>query len=163
MVTTREADVLDTRETPRTEALRVLEHEIAVLLGRVRRVVAERAALVHPELGSTGYSVLGALQESGPLRATDLAAMFSLDKGALSRIIHHLLELGLVERRPDPADGRASLVQLTHHGRERMQAVTEQRRELFAAKLADWGADELDDLAARLARYNAALERRLHS
>ena len=40
----------------------------------------------------------------------------------MSRQLRALEELGLVARAPDPADGRASLVQLTEEGRERFRA-----------------------------------------
>ena len=73
-------------ESERTEAVQTLEHEIAMLLRRVRRGIAERAGLVHADLNPTSYSLLLTLVDHGPRRARELAEMFALDKGAVSRV-----------------------------------------------------------------------------
>lgn len=141
----------------RDDSLRMLEQEIGIMLRRIRRVMSERAQLVHPDLNATAYLLLGALMESGPMRASVLAETFDLDKGAVSRTVHQLLELGLIERRPDPQDGRASIVQISRPGTRKMNAVAVQRRRYFSKKLSDWEPGDLEDLIASLAKYNAAL------
>ena len=139
--------------------MRGLEHEIGILLRRIRSVIEERAQLVDPGLGSTAYFILGTLTEHGPCRASELAELFSLDKGAVSRVVHHLMELELVERQPDPQDGRASILIATEGARRRMEQVTELRRRQLDEKLGEWGEEELDQFVAQLARYNDALTR----
>ena len=146
-----------TMEAERDEALRDLEHEIGKLLRRVRRGLTERAALVDPSLNATAYPLLITLNEYGPHRAADLADLFALDKGAVSRVVHQLLELGLIERTPDPKDGRASILQVSQLGRERLTALADQRREEFGARLAGWEAENIRDLARGLARFNLAI------
>jgi DNA-binding MarR family transcriptional regulator len=146
-----------TMEAERDEALRDLEHEIGKLLRRVRRGLTERAALVDPSLNATAYPLLITLNEYGPHRAADLADLFALDKGAVSRVVHQLLELGLIERTPDPKDGRASILQVSQLGRERLTALADQRREEFGARLAGWDAENIRDLARGLARFNLAI------
>jgi DNA-binding MarR family transcriptional regulator len=146
-----------TMEAERDEALRDLEHEIGKLLRRVRRGLTERAALVDPSLNATAYPLLITLNEYGPHRAADLADLFALDKGAVSRVVHQLLELGLIERTPDPKDGRASILQVSQLGRERLTALADQRREEFGARLAGWDAENIRDLARGLARLNLAI------
>ena len=49
----------------RTEVLMQLEQELGVLIRRVRRVVAERAVAVHPDLPPASYLMLGYLAEHG--------------------------------------------------------------------------------------------------
>ena len=44
------------------------------------------------------------------MRASAIAEAFGIDKGAISRQVQHLVDLGLVDRTPDPADGRADLL-----------------------------------------------------
>lgn len=141
----------------RDDAVRDLEHEIGKLLRRVRRGLSERAALVDPSLNATAYPLLVTLNEFGPHRAADLADLFALDKGAVSRIVHQLLELGLIERTPDPHDGRASILQVTAKARERMSALADRRREEFGARLAGWEPESIVELAHGLARFNAAI------
>jgi DNA-binding MarR family transcriptional regulator len=141
----------------RDDAIRDLEHEIGRLLRRVRRGLADRAALVDPALSATAYPLLVTLNEFGPHRAAELADMFALDKGAVSRVVHQLLELGLIERTPDPKDGRASILQVSAKGRARMAELAVQRREEFTDKLAGWEPDSIVGLAEGLARFNAAI------
>ena len=55
------------------------------------------------------------------LRMQDLAARAVLSRTRVSRIVGELEAAGYVERRPDPDDGRASLVALTPAGREALR------------------------------------------
>lgn len=138
-------------------AIRSLEHEIGALLRRVRRGLAERAVAVHPELNASSYMMLSMLNEHGARRAADLAELFALDKGSVSRLVHQLLELGLIARSPDPVDRRASILTVTDEAVRRIAAVREGRREHFDDRLAGWDPTDIEDLAERLARFNLAL------
>ncbi|HET6151381.1 MAG TPA: MarR family transcriptional regulator [Marmoricola sp.] len=144
-------------EVRRDEAMSGLEHEIGRLLRRVRRGLADRAAQVDPELNATAYPLLATLAEFGPHRAADLADMFALDKGAVSRVVHQLLELDLIVRTPDPKDGRASILSASEKAMKRLAELVDSRREEFGALLSDWEPDELVDLAKGLARFNASI------
>lgn len=144
-------------DAQREAAVRGLEHEIGRLLRRIRRGLADRAAQVHPELSATAYPLLVTLAEAGPRRAADLADLFALDKGAVSRIVHQLLELGLIDRAPDPQDGRASILSVTPKAEERLAAIVDQRHAEVGERLADWEPRSIAELAAGLARFNAAI------
>ncbi|HEX7717747.1 MAG TPA: MarR family transcriptional regulator [Marmoricola sp.] len=141
----------------RQDAVRSLEHEIGTLLRRIRRGLTERATQVHPELNATSYMLLSTLSEHGGRRAAELAEIFALDKGSVSRLVHQLLELGLVARSPDPVDGRASLLSVTEEAVRRLDRVRGERREHFDDRLDGWDPSEIEDLAAALARFNLAL------
>lgn len=143
----------------RLRTLRQLEHQLGILVRRVKRALAERAALVHPSLLPTSYVVLAWLLDSGPRRSSEIAEAFDLDKGAVSRQVHLLVELGLVDRQADPGDGRATLLTATDEARRRMADVGEKRLAELDERLADWSEDELESLVATFARYNDALER----
>lgn len=140
------------------QSIRDLEREMGVLVRRIRRVIAERARLVHPTLAPVGYSLLVALQDTGAHRASELGETFSIDKGAVSRQVSALLDLGLIERRPDPDDRRAALLQITAEGTRRLEAVSAERRREVKDRLDGWTDAEVRDLVAALGRYNAALE-----
>jgi len=124
---------------------------------RVRRVIRERARLVHPELQPSSYLMLGHLRDAGPLRASAMCEVFDLDKGAVSRQVQHLLDLGLVDRTPDPDDGRATLIAVSDEGLRRMADVADHRRKLLDERLSGWTAEELAAFVDQLSRYNAAL------
>jgi DNA-binding MarR family transcriptional regulator len=141
----------------RTAALRSIEDEIGVLLRRLKRAIAERAQLLHPDLQGASYFLLTWLAQNGPVRASAIVEVFGMDKGALSRQLQHLTELGLVQRTPDPADGRATLVSVSEEAVRRLGEVDDQRRAVVDDKLADWSVAELEQFGDLLARYNRSL------
>lgn len=143
--------------TARPDALRELEREVGVMIRRVRRVIGERARLVHPDLQPGAYLMLGYVVDHGPLRASVLSSVFDTDKGAVSRQVQHLVDLGLVDRAPDPDDGRATLITVSEEGARRFHEVVAHRRKWFDERLGDWTPGEIRELAGSLRRYNAAL------
>lgn len=145
------------REEEHDQALRGLEHEIGRLLHRIRRGLNDRAAQVDPGLTATAYPLLVALVDRGPHRAADLADLFALDKGGVSRVVHQLLELGLIERARDPQDGRASIISATPKAHARLSVTRGRRHQELGARLADWDAATISDLAGGLARFSEAV------
>lgn len=135
-----------------------LEAEMGVLVRRLRRVMIERARLLHPELSAAEYSVCVYLHQEGPQRAATLVEAFETDKGAMSRHVAHLEELGLVQRERDPSDGRAQLVSLTEAAVARHDEVAQERRERLADLLDDWDSADLTRFIDDLSRYNDTLE-----
>ena len=76
-----------------------------------------------------------------------------VDVSVASRQIAVLERLGYVERRPDPQDGRASLISLTPAGAEALAAARDLRAEWALTALAGWDeadARQLTDLLDRL-------------
>jgi DNA-binding MarR family transcriptional regulator len=94
------------------------------------------------------------LLRKGPSRASDLASHLNLDLSTVSRHVASLHRQGLVDRSPDPADGRASLLELTGSGETVLRRAMDQRRELLTAALSSWTADERTTLATLLARLD---------
>jgi DNA-binding MarR family transcriptional regulator len=141
----------------RADSIRLLEQEVGVLIRRVKRVIGERARAVHESLQPASYLMLGYVAEYGPIRASAMAEIFDIDKGAISRQVQHLMELGLIERTPDPADGRATLLSTTDEAVRRMQDVAEHRRKWLDEQLGDWSDSQLNGFVRELGRYNAAL------
>ncbi len=142
----------------RDAALHLIEREVGALIRRVRRVIGERARAVHPELQPSAYLILTYLEEQDDVRSSRLVENFGIDKGAISRQISSLVELGLVERIPDPEDGRATRLRLTDDAKARIEAVRERRWGRFGRRLAEWSDEELADFAATLQRYNESLD-----
>ena len=141
----------------RVDTLRDLEHEVGVLIRRVRRVIGERARLVHPDLQPASYLILSTVAQDGPVRASALSEIFSIDKGAVSRQVKHLVELGLLATAKDPTDARAVLLSATDDARSRLADIVEHRRKYLDERLAEWSDDELASFVGELGRYNAAL------
>ena len=94
----------------------------------------------------------------GPSTATvpDVYAMSS----TMTTEVRRLESLGLVERGPDPADGRAVLVRATRAGAARHRRTKLTAREVYEAFLADWDEDDLRQVEHVAGLLVAALERR---
>lgn len=142
----------------RADDLRTLESEVGVLIRRVKRVIGDRARAVHPELVPGQYLMLSTIDRSGPQRAAAIAEAFAMDKGAVSRSVHHLVELGLLERTDDPEDRRATLLAVSQEGSRRLASVGKERSARFDERMSGFTDAELAQLVNLMQRYNAALE-----
>lgn len=142
----------------RGHTLDQLEQQLGRLLRRSRRVIAERAGAVHPELQPAAYLMLALVTDRGPLRPSEVAEHFEIDKGSISRQVQQLVDLGLVEKSRDPEDGRALVLAPTPDGRRRMEELGRTRRARYSQRLEDWSEDDLEALVTLLTRYNAALD-----
>ena len=76
-------------------------------------------------IGSRHRSVFLHLARYGPSRSVDLAAAAGIRPQSMMAIVNELLELKLVERRPDPSDSRAKLIEFTDRGRQLIDELSE--------------------------------------
>jgi DNA-binding MarR family transcriptional regulator len=143
----------------RADELGRLERELGVLVRRVRRVIGERARAVHPDLQPASYLMLSFLATDGPQRSSVVSEMFNVDKGAISRQVQHLCDLGLLVREPDPADGRAMLISASPDAVRRLEALARDRRRWVDEQLAEWTEGDQRQFVSSLGRYNHALDR----
>lgn len=135
-----------------------LESELTVLWRRVRRLSIALTREVDDGLEVTAYGLLSALNDAGDARAGDLAERFGLDKSTVSRQIAQMETLGLVERVPDPLDGRARLIRTTDDARVRVSELRRARGRWLQAALHEWDSADVDQLVELLDRLNEALE-----
>jgi DNA-binding MarR family transcriptional regulator len=147
-------DAVWTPSAPTDEPYQSVERELALLLRRARRLSLSIAAEVHPGLDSTAYGMLVLLDEHGPVRAADIVGFLGLDKSTVSRQLSALSDLGLAERLPDPTDRRASLVQVTAVGHERLTRAREDRLAHLRSFLHSWPEQDVAELARLLGRLN---------
>ena len=130
----------------------LLASDLRVVLGQlVRRLRAE-----HRFPLSQG-SVLGRLDREGPQGVSDLAAAERVRPQSMAQTVNDLEADGLVERRPDPADGRRAMIELTDEGDRALQTDRRRRDGWLARAISeDLTADEQG-----LLRDTVALLRRL--
>lgn len=143
---------------PKHESMRALEQEMDVVIRRLKRVMSERARMIHPDLAPLSYSMLMTLASHGELRSSSLVEMFAIDKGAVSRHVQQLEELGLISRTPDPCDRRAALLRLTANARGRLDKVGDVRRQELLDRFGGWTDEELAMFVTALRRYNETIE-----
>ncbi|MFF0814006.1 MarR family winged helix-turn-helix transcriptional regulator [Rhodococcus sp. NPDC003318] len=94
--------------------------------------------------------VLHVLAANAPCRQNELAVRLCVSQSSLSRQIAELVDAGLVERHADPADGRASIVQLSEAGHELLANNKEFRAARLLTMLAEWSQDEAEDALTAL-------------
>ena len=86
----------------------------------------------------------------GPCRSVDLAEAAGIRPQSMMKIIHELEAAGWLERRPDPADSRAKLIEFTWDG-ERLIAQLTQSTERVWQEYADlFGERKLTQLMGSL-------------
>jgi DNA-binding MarR family transcriptional regulator len=125
----------------------------AATIARLRLVVARlyrqlAQASGGQDLTFAQQSALARIEEYGPVRLGELAALERVAAPSMTRSIGPLVNGGLVARLPDPSDGRSSLVELTPAGRRLLARVRRRRSELLAQRIAALPLPERDILAA---------------
>jgi DNA-binding MarR family transcriptional regulator len=116
-----------------------LATEIRLLVGRLaRRLRQEGTAGLTP----SQLSALASVERLGPLQLGDLARVESVAPPTLTRAIARLEDQGLVRRHPDPADGRAVLVEATGAGRRALRDLRRARTAFLAERLATLDEDD---------------------
>ena len=121
-------------------------------LARRLRLTRDSASLTALEL-----SVLGQLHRRGSLTPGDLAAAERLQPQTLTRALAGLESAGLLSRRPDPGDGRRSLLAITDAGQAALRIEMRQRDDWLAAAM----AAELTSTEIELLRLAGGLLERL--
>ncbi|MGH3762215.1 MarR family winged helix-turn-helix transcriptional regulator [Actinophytocola sp.] len=105
--------------------------------------------------------LLKALVVQGPSRSNELATAVHSDPSTVSRQVAALVRDGLVERRADPEDGRASVLVATDRG---LALLEEQRRRLglaLARVVRQWEPEDVSQFLELLERFVADHERAL--
>src|SRR5215217_9622071 len=87
-----------------------LTSSVAQLVRTGRHVSTRAATQLYGDLPSFGWALLLPLERDGDQRSSALALQVGVDVSVVSRQLAVLERLGYVERRPDPQDGRASLL-----------------------------------------------------
>jgi DNA-binding MarR family transcriptional regulator len=133
-------------------------NEQLLLLTRAMHVLRTHLATAAPGgVPWATYTLLFHLVTGGPRRASALAECVYVDPSTVSRQVDQLVRLGLVERRADPADGRATLLAATEAGRGVYRRIRSARDRMVAGLLTDWPAEDVAALNELLGRLNTRL------
>ncbi len=143
-----------------------LDVEALVLFARLFRAaqLADAALarmLAGHELQPGWFDLLAALRRAGApyeLNPTGLMRTTMLSSGGMTKRLDRLVDAGLVERRPDPADRRGTLVGLTSRGKAVVDAALEGHLANEEHLLASLTPAERRSLDALLRKLLAELE-----
>ena len=126
---------------------------VVKLLHHVRQQLPRQ----HPQVDPMAYPLLFNLKVA-PMRVSALADVLHSDVSTVSRQVSTLVDLGFVERGPDPHDGRAQALSLTAEGSKLLTAIREDRDRWLQTLLADWSDDDVTSFSAHLRHFASDLE-----
>jgi DNA-binding MarR family transcriptional regulator len=109
----------------------------------VRRV---RAAAASHELSLTEAAVMARLAREGPATTADLARAEGMKPQSMGTTIAALEEMGMVERRPHPSDGRQVNIELTAKGAAVRKNAKDAKRTWLAQAVAQLAEPERETL-----------------
>ena len=104
---------------------------------RTARRLRQEAAGAGTELSPTAASLLATVERHGPLTPRELAEIERIKRPTATRTLRVLEEAGLVDRAPDPVDGRSSLVSVNGAGRERLRRLRGRKNAYLARRMRD--------------------------
>jgi len=133
-------------QDPRRGAARDLEGAFSLLFTQLRRSYAQAADTVSPGLLPGTFKVFTVIDKIGPVSASTLAERMDVDKGAISRAVTELENLGLIERELDPGDARVRLISITRLGDERLQAVRYPFVDRLEQATSEWTLESMERL-----------------
>jgi DNA-binding MarR family transcriptional regulator len=134
--------------------------------GRVVRLASLFQQAYAPEFEAAGlnagdYGVLVALRRAGApfrLTPTELARQRMMTSGGMTPVIDRLEREGLVQRLPNPADRRGSLVELTRAGRRKVDAAMARHADAEHRLVEHLDPREREQLAALLRKLLLGVE-----
>ncbi len=149
--------------TEPTSGATLSEPDLAASAARLRLAITRTARRLRQEaagdLTPTTTAVLASVERAGPLTPSELAEIERVKRPTATRSLRWLLEEGLVDRTPDPSDGRSALIAITPVGRERLRRVRSRKNAYLAKRMRGLSVQDV----ASLERAAGILERLLVS
>jgi DNA-binding MarR family transcriptional regulator len=134
-----------------------LATEFSTLMRSISR--HKQHAIGNSRIDRMALMVLGTLSECGAARLSRIAERTGLDPSTVSRNVSDLQAAGLLERKPDPADRRATLLQATTSGRALMRRLALGRRKRLERLVTEWSQEEIREFGRLLKKLNAATDK----
>jgi DNA-binding MarR family transcriptional regulator len=119
---------------------------------------ARMLAAAEHDVEWSSHLLLKCLDNEGPMRAGALAEVVQSDPSTVSRQVAALVKEGLLERRADPADGRASILVLTEKADAVLADHDRIRLDFFARLMDGWSPADVQRFAKLLDRFTTAHE-----
>ncbi len=121
---------------PSEERRRVDMHFSRRMSDLIRRLqLLERESKAELDLTLPQAHAIHALDAAGSLRMQELAATLGLAQSTVTRLVAPLKRVGLLDRRPDRNDGRATRAFLTDEGKRAVDRLEQADRDLYRALL----------------------------
>jgi DNA-binding MarR family transcriptional regulator len=144
-------EALDTTLTDSAARLRMA-------IVRTARRLRQEAASEASDLTPTSTAALATVERHGPLTPSELARLERVKRPTVTRTLGCLARVGLIERAPDPADGRSALISVNGAGRERLRRLRGRKNAYLARRMKDLPAEDLEALERAAAILEGMLE-----
>ncbi|WGR99929.1 MarR family transcriptional regulator [Bradyrhizobium sp. ISRA443] len=134
-------------ESLRQARVSALAEDLRLLIGRLKRRLREQSD--RGDLPPSQVAVLLRLEKDGPATVSSLARSEGMRPQSMSSAVAALEAAGLVTGRPDPEDGRQTIMSLTDTCRDWIQAGRAARQDWLSRTItARLSPQEQDELAA---------------
>lgn len=120
--------------------------KLRMAIVRTSRRLRQEAAAEETGLTPTSTATLASIGRFGPLTPSELAQIERVKRPTMTRTLASLEAAGLVERTPDPADGRSSLVAVNAAGRERLRLLRGRKNAYLARRMRKLPAADVEAL-----------------
>ena len=110
-------------------------------------------------MGRSAYFMRSRIEVQGPRSSGQLGDAFQLDVPTVNRQTAHAMRAGLLERIPDPEGGMARKFRLTGEGEGKLREERELHVQDLDRVFEDWSADDVENFARYLQRFNTSVER----
>ncbi len=129
-------------DTSLTETAARLRMAIVRTARRLRQEAAGEASGLTP----TSTATLASIERHGPLTPSELAEIEGVQRPTMTRTLACLEREELIERTPDPADGRSSLIAANPAGRERLRRLRGRKNAYLARRMRDLSTEDVETL-----------------
>ncbi|WP_437290117.1 MarR family winged helix-turn-helix transcriptional regulator [Sorangium sp. So ce406] len=145
--------VQNTRTTKKK--LRELHGAMVDLVALMNQPQRDQALLAEAgiSLDRALFPLLVGIERYGPIGVVELSERAGRDYTTVSRQVAKLESLGLIERRPSPADRRVHEAVITDKGRQMTEALDAARQRIAAPTLARWSEEDFNDLVRLMRRF----------
>ena len=126
--------------------------DVAALASQVRLGVTRLARKLRregdPGMTPTLLAALSTIERHGPMTAGTLASHEQVEKPTVTRLLAVLDERGLIERTPDPLDGRVAWLQISATGRKLLLRTRRRKDEYLVKRIKDLSPEDQGTLEA---------------
>jgi DNA-binding MarR family transcriptional regulator len=134
--------MMNQTETPLAERAAHLRMAIVRTARRLRQEAAAETSGLTP----TSVAALATIERHGPLTPSEIAAIERVKRPTITRTLVCLEREGLIDRAPDPEDGRSALVSVNGAGRERLRRLRGRKNAYLARRMKDLSVEEVETL-----------------
>jgi DNA-binding MarR family transcriptional regulator len=112
-----------------------------------------------PGLTPSQLAALVTIERHGPLTPSEVAQIERISRPTATRILRGLVDAGLVDRRPDPVDGRSALVEIEDRGSKLLNRLRSRKNAYLSRRLAGLDPEDLETLDSAAEIMERLLER----